>query len=169
MAPLGLPSPGGPPASPLQPAAKASRITAAPRRRNVLTKSPRGTQLAPGYLPGAGVAGVAGGGAVGAGVPGAAGAGVAGAVVGAGSRTTEPVRSPPSRARLNDVMVKRIAITAVILPTTVGVPIEPNTAWLPAPPNAEPMSAPLPDCKNSTMAMMAKHMSPWRTVSAMTI
>jgi hypothetical protein len=69
---------------------------------------------------------VAGAGVVeGAGV---AGAGVAGAVAGTGSRTTELERSPPSSARLNEVIVNRIATTAVILPTTVGVPIEPKTA-----------------------------------------
>ena len=43
----------------------------------------------------------------------------------------------------------------VILPSTVGVPMEPKTAWLPAPPNAEPMSAPFPACR-STIPMIAK-------------
>src|SRR5437773_1808662 len=33
----------------------------------------------------------------------------------------EPPRSPPRSARLNDVIPKMIAITAVILPSTVGV------------------------------------------------
>ena len=61
-----------------------------------------------------------------------------------------------------------MAMAPVILPSTVGVPIEPKTAWLPAPPKAEPMSAPLPACSR-TMAMMAKHISTWTIVSAMTI
>jgi len=84
-------------------------------------------------------------------------AGGAGALPATGSRMTEP-RSPPSKARLNDVIANTIAIPVVIFPSTVGVPMEPKTAWLPAPPNAEPMSAPLPACR-STMPMMPKHMS----------
>ena len=59
-----------------------------------------------------------------------------------GSRTTDDERSPPRMARLNDVTAKRSATLVVILPSSVGVPMEPNTAWLPAPPKAEPISAP---------------------------
>ncbi len=59
-----------------------------------------------------------------------AGAGLAGAegaeVV--GSRTIELERSPPSIARLNEVIVKTMATPVVTLPSSVGVPIEPNTA-----------------------------------------
>jgi hypothetical protein len=55
----------------------------------------------------------------------------------------------------NEVSVKTMAIPVVIFPSRVGVPIEPNTAWLPAPPKADPMSAPLPDCK-STIPMIPK-------------
>src|SRR5262249_36264197 len=101
--------------------------------------------------PGAGVVGAVG-------VPGAVGAvgaAGAGALTGGASRTTELARSPPSMASVNDVNVKTMAMPVVILPSKVGVPIEPNTAWLPAPPNAEPMSAPLPDCSR-TMPMMPK-------------
>src|SRR4030095_5433662 len=76
-------------------------------------------------------AGVAGG--AGAGVAGAAGAGAL-AGGGAASRTTELARSPPRMASVNDVIVKTIAMPVVILPRSVGVPIDPNTAWLPAPP-----------------------------------
>src|SRR3989454_4392319 len=109
------------------------------------------------------------GGVVGAGADGDPGAGgVAGTDTGGASRTTDEDRSPPRIASENEVRVKMIAITPVILPSTVGVPIEPNTAWLPAPPKAEPISAPLPAC-SSTMAMMAKHISTWMIVSAMTI
>src|SRR5581483_8962129 len=108
-------------------------------------------------------------GCAGAGAAGAAGAGaVAAGGAAAGSRTTELPPRPPSSASENDVIVKTMAMAPVILPSTVGVPIEPNTAWLPAPPKAEPMSAPLPAC-SSTMAMMARHISTWMTVSAMTI
>src|SRR5262249_57370502 len=87
---------------------------------------------------GAGVAGVAGAGVPGAaGAPGAAGVGAL-AGGGAASRTTELARSPPRMASVNDVIVKTIAMPVVILPRSVGVPIDPNTAWLPAPPNADP-------------------------------
>jgi hypothetical protein len=64
--------------------------------------------------------------------------------------------------------MNRIAMTVVIFPSTVGVPIEPNTAWVPAPPNADPMSAPLPACSR-TIPIMATHMSAWTTISAMYI
>src|SRR5256884_9935132 len=74
---------------------------------------------------------------------------------GAVSRTTELLRPPPRSARLNDVRVKTTGIAPVILVSTVGVPIEPKTAWLPAPPNADPISAPLPACR-STIPMIAK-------------
>src|SRR5206468_5851525 len=106
---------------------------------------------------GAGDAGVTGVGAAGPGAVGAAGAAGAGVLAGGGaaSRTTELARSPPRMASVNDVIVKTIAMPVVILPRSVGVPIDPNTAWLPAPPNAEPMSAPLPDC-SKTMPMMPK-------------
>src|SRR2546423_1235385 len=113
------------------------------------------------------------GGAVGAGAEGAAGSegadagGPAGADTGGASRTTDEDRSPPRMASENEVSVKMMAMAPVILPSTVGVPIEPKTAWLPAPPKAEPMSAPLPACSR-TMAMMAKHISTWTIVSAMT-
>ena len=50
--------------------------------------------------------------------------------------------------------MKTTATTPVILPSSVGVPIDPNTAWVPPPPNAEPMSAPLP-AWSSTIPMMA--------------
>src|SRR5712664_983893 len=87
---------------------------------------------------------------------------------GAASRTTELARSPPRMASVNDVTANTMAMPVVIFPSSVGVPMEPNTAWLPAPPNAEPMSAPLPDC-NSTMPMMAKDASTWTMVRAMYI
>src|SRR5580765_8457319 len=95
-------------------------------------------------------------------------AGFAGALAGGGtaSRTTELPRSPPSIASVNDVSVKTMAMPVVILPSKVGVPIEPKTAWLPAPPNAEPMSAPLPDCSR-TMPMIPKHASTWMMVRTM--
>ena len=56
----------------------------------------------------------------------------------------------------------------VILLSTVGVPIEPNTAWEPAPPKAEPMSAPFPDWSR-TMPMIAMQSRVCRTTSAMNI
>src|SRR5262249_14548154 len=98
------------------------------------------------------------------GIVGAAGAdgaaGLAGALAGGGaaSRTTELPRSPPIIASVNDVSVNTMAIPGGILPSKVGVPLEPNNAWLPAPPKAEPISAPLPDC-SSTMPMIPKHAS----------
>src|SRR5437773_3411653 len=145
-------------ASPEQPAAaNARRATAATGLRGMRQRT-SGTS---GYLDAGGV--------VGAGADGDPGAGgVAGTDTGGASRTTDEDRSPPRIASENEVRVKMIAITPVILPSTVGVPIEPNTAWLPAPPKAEPISAPLPAC-SSTMAMMAKHISTWMIVSAMTI
>src|SRR5206468_7685858 len=112
-------------------------------------------------------AGVGGAGAAGAAGADPAGAGAA-AGGGAASRTTELPRSPPRIASVNDVIVKTIAMPVVILPSKVGVPIDPNTAWLPAPPNAEPMSAPFPDCSR-TMPMMAKHARTCRMVRAMYI
>src|SRR2546427_2324828 len=110
------------------------------------------------------------GGAGSAGAAGVGDAGAAGALAGGGaaSRTTELPRSPPRIASVNDVIVKTIAMPVVILPSKVGVPIDPNTAWLPAPPNAEPMSAPFPDCSR-TMPMMAKHARTWMMISAMCI
>jgi len=45
----------------------------------------------------------------------------------------------------------------VALPSTVGVPIEPNTAWLPLPPKAEPMSAPLPAWSNTSPMINQAH------------
>src|SRR5204863_3999365 len=116
---------------------------------------------------GAGATG-AGAGAAGAGPPGVGTAGAGALGAGGASRTTEPLRSPPMRARLNDVSVKMIAIAVVIFPRTVGVPIEPKTAWVPAPPNAEPMSAPLPAC-SSTMPMIAKDARMWTTINAVNI
>src|SRR5438067_9823368 len=70
-------------------------------------------------------------GCVGVGDVGSAGAaGAAGALTGGGaaSRTTELPRSPPKMASVNDVSVKTMAIPVVILPSKVGVPIEPKTA-----------------------------------------
>ena len=90
------------------------------------------------FSAGAGAVGVAGAGVAGAGLE-DAGADGAGAVAPAGSRMTEVLRSPPISASENDVIVNRTAIAPVILLSTVGVPMEPNTAWLPAPPNADPM------------------------------
>ena len=60
-----------------------------------------------------------------------------------------------STASEKDVTRKATATTDVILPRTVGVPMEPNTAWLPLPPKAEPMSAPLP-AWSSTSPMMIR-------------
>src|ERR1700730_24893 len=65
-----------------------------------------------------------------------------------------------STARENEVTMKMTATTVVILPSTVGVPMEPKTAWLPLPPNAEPLSAPLPAC-SSTSPMMIKLTMTW--------
>jgi len=70
-------------------------------------------------------------GCAGVGDVGSAGAaGAAGALAGGGaaSRTTELPRSPPKMASVNDVSVKTMAIPVVILPSKVGVPIEPKTA-----------------------------------------
>src|SRR5262245_8655982 len=50
--------------------------------------------------------------------------------------------------------MKTMATAVVSLPSTVGVPIEPNTAWLPPPPNAEPISAPLPACSRTSPMMI---------------
>src|SRR5262245_25596089 len=105
------------------------------------------------FVAGAGAAGVPGVGDS----AGAAGAGALAGTIDAGRE--ESFASP------NDVIMKRIAATVVILPRMVGVPMEPNTAWLPPPPNAEPMSAPLP-AWSSTIPMMAKHTSVWRTTRA---
>ena len=69
-------------------------------------------------------------------------------------------RLPPWEASQNDVIMKTIATPAVTLPSKVGVPMEPNTAWLPEPPNADPMSAPLPAWSRTT-AMISKQTSTW--------
>src|ERR1700730_5298661 len=71
-----------------------------------------------------------------------------------------------STARENEVTMKMTATTVVILPSTVGVPMEPKTAWLPLPPKAEPMSAPLPACR-STIPMMIKLTMTWMTTTKM--
>ena len=81
--------------------------------------------------------GVAGGAAGAPGAVGAAGAAGAGPVAGTTDLTCDDIF-----ARLNEVIMNRIATAVVILPRIVGVPMEPKTAWLPPPPNAEPMSAP---------------------------
>ena len=59
-----------------------------------------------------------------------------------------------------------MATTVVALPSTVGVPIDPNTAWLPLPPKAEPMSAPLPAC-SSTRPMMTRLTMMWMITTRM--
>jgi len=69
-----------------------------------------------------------------------------------------------STASENDVTMKATATTVVILPRTVGVLMEPNTAWLPLPPKAEPMSAPLP-AWSSTRPMMMKLTITWMMTS----
>src|SRR5262245_6392224 len=107
---------GGGPLSPEHPArAIATKPTTTPSR---VTVSMALTYFVAGAGDGAGVGFVAG-------ADGAAGAGfvdgvddvVDGAVIGAGSRTTEEERSPPSSARLKDVSVNRIATPVVILPS----------------------------------------------------
>src|SRR5205823_2401403 len=120
-------------------AAIAHSATAATARRGTRQRTPNPRR----YFDAGGVVGA------GTGADGVAGS-EAGADTGGASRTTDDVRSPPRIASENEVSVKMIAMTPVILPSTVGVPMEPNTAWLPAPPKAEPMSAPLPAC-SSTM------------------
>ncbi len=59
-----------------------------------------------------------------------------------------------------------MATPVVILPSRVGVPMEPNTASLPVPPNAEPMSAPLPAWSRTT-AMMSMQTRTWRLTTRM--
>ena len=59
---------------------------------------------------------------------GAAGAAGAGPLAGTTDLACEDIF-----ARLNEVIMNRIATTVVILPRIVGVPMEPKTAWLPAP------------------------------------
>ena len=49
-----------------------------------------------------------------------------------------------SIASEKEVSMNRMATAVVALPSTVGVLIDPKTAWLPVPPKAEPISAPLP-------------------------
>src|SRR5512145_3522766 len=95
-----------------------------------------------GGVDGAAAGGVAGaGGAAGAGDGDAAGAGaVAGAVAG----MIDVDRLCASIDSENDVSMNSTATAVVSLPSTVGVLMDPKTAWLPVPPNAEPMSAPLP-------------------------
>ncbi len=66
----------------------------------------------------------------------------------------------------NEVIMKTAATTAVALPSTVGVPIEPNTAWLPLPPKAEPMSAPLP-AWSSTSPMITRLTMTWMVTTRM--
>jgi hypothetical protein len=50
--------------------------------------------------------------------------------------------------------MKSTATAVVTLPSRVGVPIEPNTAWLPPPPKADPMSAPLPAWRRTSPMMI---------------
>ena len=65
-----------------------------------------------------------------------------------------------SIASENDVIMNTTATAVVSLPSTVGVPIDPKTAWLPEPPKAEPISAPLPAC-SSTRPMMMRLTMMW--------
>src|SRR5262249_13071603 len=87
---------------------------------------------------------------------GAAAGGLAGAVAGmmVDSRRWAGITS------VTEVSMKTMAPAGVSLPGTVGVPIEPKTAWLPDPPNAEPMSAPLPACSR-TREMMIRLTTMW--------
>ena len=63
-------------------------------------------------------------------------------------------------ASQNEVSAKASATPVVSLPRSVGVPMDPNTAWLPAPPKADPMSAPLP-AWSSTSPMMMRQTMTW--------
>ncbi len=96
------------------------------------------------------------------GAAGVAGAGAVGPL--AGMMLTDRLWAIIDRA--NEVSMNMIATTEVALPSTVGVPIDPNTAWLPVPPKAEPMSAPLPACSR-TRPTMAMHTITWRTTTRM--
>src|ERR1700675_807257 len=71
--------------------------------------------------------------------PGAA----AGAADGAVAGMIVVARRCASIASENDVSMNTTATAVVSLPSTVGVLIDPKTAWLPEPPKAEPISAPL--------------------------
>src|SRR6185436_7080034 len=109
----------------------------------------------PDYFWGAGVTGAGG-------AAGVAGAGAAG-----------PLDGMMLKLRLwaiidsaNEVTMNAIATTEVALPRTVGVPMDPNTAWLPLPPKAEPMSAPLPAC-SSTRPTMTRHTMMWTITTRM--
>src|SRR5258708_26695342 len=107
------------------------------------------------YFWGAGVAGTGG-------AAGVAGAGAAGPVAG----MMLSVRLGAIIARAKEVTMNMIATTEVALPRTVGVPMDPNTAWLPLPPKAEPMSAPLPAC-SSTKPTMTRHTMTWTITTRM--
>jgi hypothetical protein len=106
---------------------------------------------------GAGVAGPPG--AAGGEVPGAAAPGddpgvAAGAATGAVAGMIVVARRCARIARENDVNMNTTATAVVSLPSTVGVLIDPKTAWLPEPPKADPISAPLPACSNTRAMMM---------------
>jgi hypothetical protein len=58
--------------------------------------------------------------------------------------------SPEMYARVREVNMKMIAAPVVILLRKVVPPPAPKTDWLPLLPNDAPISAPLPDCSNTT-------------------
>ncbi len=57
---------------------------------------------------------------------------------------------PERYARVNDVSIKITAALVVNLLKKVVPPPAPKTDWLPLLPNEAPISAPFPDCSNTT-------------------
>src|SRR5437868_14473701 len=98
-------------------ATSAHSATTATGRRGTRQRTPNPRR----YFDAGGVVGA------GAGADGVAGSG-AGADNGGASRTTDDERPPPRNASENEGSVKMMAMTPGILPSTVGGPIEPNTA-----------------------------------------
>src|SRR6185369_685629 len=87
----------------------------------------------------AGAPGTATGGEAAGGVPAGDDPGTAaGAAAGAVAGMIVVARRCARIARENDVSMNTTATAVVSLPSTVGVLIDPKTAWLPEPPNAEP-------------------------------
>jgi hypothetical protein len=93
---------------------------------------------------------------------GAVGACPAGAVAGAGAAaagllfedmTDDEDGSPERYANVSDVSIKITAAPVVILLKNVVPPPAPKTDWLPLLPKEAPISAPLPDCNNTTAIM----------------
>ena len=77
-------------------------------------------------------------------------------------RITETSCCRDKNVRLKEVIMKRMAATAVSFARKGAAPELPKTVWL-EPPKAAPIPAPLPCCK-STMEIKAKHTSTWMTI-----